>query len=83
MFPHIVSDPAILSGKPCILGTRLSVEFLLELIASGASIAEIVQAYPQVSSEEVEDAMQYATHLLEPKKRPELPCKAGQVRGKE
>lgn len=65
MFPHVVSDPAILGGKPCIRGTRLSVEFLLELVASGASIAEIVQAYPQVSPEEVEEAIRYATHFME------------------
>ncbi len=33
----IVADPAVLGGKPCVRGTRLSVEFILELIASGAT----------------------------------------------
>ena len=49
LIPQIVSDPAILGGKPCVRGTRLSVEFILELFASGASETEIVAAYPQLS----------------------------------
>jgi hypothetical protein len=38
----IVSDPAILGGKPCIRSTRLSVEFLLELVAGGATCEQIL-----------------------------------------
>lgn len=64
MFSHIVSDPAILGGKPCIKGTRISVEFLLELVASGASRDEIVQAYPQLTNADVEEAILYAAHFL-------------------
>ena len=64
MFPHIVSDPNILSGKPCVRGTRLSVEFLLELVASGANRDEIVKAYPQLTSDDVEEALRYASHFL-------------------
>lgn len=47
----IVTDPDILVGKPCVRGTRLSVEFLLELSAGGASQAEILASYPQLSAE--------------------------------
>jgi len=54
---RITSDPAILAGKFCIRGTRLSVDFILELIASGASAADIVQAYPQLQPEDVEAAI--------------------------
>ena len=64
MFERIVSDPAILGGKPCIKGTRLSVEFLLELAASGASRDDIVQAYPRLTREDVEAAFQYAARSL-------------------
>jgi uncharacterized protein (DUF433 family) len=53
MSSRIVSDPQVLGGKPCIRGTRLSVEFILELIASGATEVDIVQAYPQVTAEDV------------------------------
>ena len=43
MFKRIVSDPAVLGGKPCIRGTRISVEFVLELLASGAARQDILQ----------------------------------------
>jgi len=56
MFDHIVSDPRILGGKPCVKGTRISVEFLLELAAQGASREEILKAYPHLTAEGVEQA---------------------------
>ncbi len=59
MFDRIVSDPAILGGKPCVKGTRLSVEFILELVASGASRDDIVGKYPQLSAEDVEQAVRF------------------------
>jgi uncharacterized protein (DUF433 family) len=46
----IVSDPQILGGKPCVRGTRLSVEFLLELAASGATQEQILAQYPQLTA---------------------------------
>ncbi|MBI3696104.1 MAG: DUF433 domain-containing protein [Acidobacteria bacterium] len=64
MFSRIVCDPAILSGKPCIRGTRMSVEFILELLASGASRDNIVRVYPALSSEDVEEAIRYAARFL-------------------
>lgn len=60
MFEQITSDPAILGGKPCIRGTRLSVEFTMELMASGATRRGIVEAYPQLTVEGVEEAIRYA-----------------------
>jgi uncharacterized protein (DUF433 family) len=60
MFSRIISNPSILGGKPIVLGTRLSVEFILELIASGASRKDIVRAYPQLSEADVEEAVRYA-----------------------
>ncbi len=59
-FSHITSDPAVLAGKPCIRGTRISVEFVLELAASGASRDDIVGAYPHISRDDVEQALRYA-----------------------
>lgn len=64
MFPHITYNPAILGGKPCIKGTRISVEFVLELLASGASRDKIVQAYPYLTPEDVEQALLYAARFL-------------------
>ncbi len=59
-FEHITSDPKILGGKPCIRGTRISVAFVLELFAGGATHQEILQAYPHLPPEGVEEALRYA-----------------------
>ncbi len=64
MYEHIVCRPDVLGGKPCIKGTRISVEFILELVASGASRNDILRAYPHLSADAVEDAVRYATHFL-------------------
>jgi uncharacterized protein (DUF433 family) len=61
---RITTDPAILGGKPCIRSTRLSVEFILELIASGATAGEIAKTYPQVTREDVEAAVRFAASYL-------------------
>ncbi len=57
MFDRIVSEPGILGGKPIIRGTRISVEFILELVASGGSVSEIVSNYPFLSENEVREAI--------------------------
>lgn len=66
----IVSKPGILGGKPCLSGTRISVEFLLELLASGASPQDIRKAYPQVTEEGLAAAMR--SHDPDPDARLEL-----------
>ncbi len=65
MYTRIVSDPASLGGKPVIKGTRISVEFLLELFASGATRHEILQGYPHLTPEDVEEALRYVAEALE------------------
>lgn len=64
MYTHIAYNPEILSGKPHIIGTRLSIEFILELVASGATKDEILKAYPQLTAEAVEDALRYAARSV-------------------
>ena len=46
---HIHSDPEILSGKPVVNGTRLSVDFLLELLANGWSEEQLLDSYPNLT----------------------------------
>lgn len=60
----IVANPAVLGGKPCIKGTRISVEFVLELLATGATRDEILHAYPQVTADGLAAALQYAARSL-------------------
>lgn len=64
MLERIVSDPKILGGKPSIRGTRISVQMILEWIASGASRDEIVRSYPHLTVEDVEQAIRYAAESL-------------------
>jgi uncharacterized protein (DUF433 family) len=63
MFDRIVSNPAVLGGKPCVRGTRISVELLLELVAGGASRDDILRSYPHLTPEDVEQAMRYAAQM--------------------
>jgi uncharacterized protein (DUF433 family) len=64
MFQQIAYDPKILSGKPHIRGTRLSVEFILELFASGATRDEVLKAYPQLTPVAIEEALRYAAQSV-------------------
>jgi uncharacterized protein (DUF433 family) len=64
MFTHIAYNNEILSGKPHIVGTRLSIEFILELFASGATKAEMLKAYPQLTGEAIEEALRYAAQSV-------------------
>ncbi len=64
MYTRIVSDPAVLGGKPIVRGTRISVEFLLELFASGATRSDVLKAYPHLTAEDIEEALRYAAEVL-------------------
>lgn len=64
MFSRIVSDAAVLRGKPRIRGTRITVDFILELIASGACREDILPSYPYLTAEDVEEAVRYAAYFL-------------------
>ena len=64
MFTHIAYNNEVLSGKPHIVGTRLSVEFILELFASGATRNEVIKAYPQLTLEAVDEALKYAAQSV-------------------
>jgi uncharacterized protein (DUF433 family) len=64
MSDWIVTNPDVLGGKPCIRGTRISVELILELLASGATRQDILTAYPQVTNDALTAAFQYAARSL-------------------
>ncbi|MEP7145644.1 MAG: DUF433 domain-containing protein [bacterium] len=63
-YPNIISDINILGGKPVIKGTRISVEMILEWISSGASMEDMVKAYPHLSIESLKEGVKYATEYL-------------------
>lgn len=57
---RITANPRILGGKPIIRGTRISVEFILELLASGATEPEILHDYPHLKPNDIMACLQYA-----------------------
>jgi uncharacterized protein (DUF433 family) len=54
----------VLGGKPVVKGTWISVEFLLEPFASGATRADVLTIYPHLTAEGVEEALRYAADVL-------------------
>ena len=64
MLDRITSDPQILGGKPIVRGTRISVEMILEWVASGATRDDIVCRHPHVSIDDVDQALAYAAAAL-------------------
>lgn len=62
---RIVLDPAVLAGKPVIRGTRLSVEFIVGLMADGWNEADILANYPGLTREDVAACLAYARDLLQ------------------
>ena len=56
----IVCDPAILCGKPTIKGTRLSVEFVLDLLAGGWGKADLAANYPDLTEDRIRAVLAYA-----------------------
>ena len=61
---RVIIDPDVLVGKPVIKGTRLAVEFILELLAEGWSHEQILHNYPQLTEDDILAAIHYATEIL-------------------
>ncbi len=66
--PAIVLDPQILSGKPVIAGTRLSVEFVIGLLAEGWSEAEVLANYPGLTHDHILACLAYPRDALSSEK---------------
>jgi uncharacterized protein (DUF433 family) len=65
---RIVIEPNVLCGKPIIKGTRLAVEFIVDLLAQGWAEADILQNYPGITHEDVLACLAYASELLHAEK---------------
>ena len=60
---NIEVRPDVMMGKPCLKGTRIPVYLVLEKLAAGESMEEILSAYPQLTRDHLTAALQYAAHL--------------------
>ena len=63
LLERISVDPNVCFGKPCIRGTRLWVSLILDFLASGASIEELLEEYPQLQREDVLAAIAYGAEM--------------------
>lgn len=64
MNPWIRSDPSVLGGKPVIVNTRVSVELILEKLASGETVEQLIEAHPRLTKEAVLAALDFAREVL-------------------
>jgi uncharacterized protein (DUF433 family) len=60
----IQSDPSIMMGKPVIAGTRITVEFILEKLAAGETVRQILEAHPRLTQEAIQAALAFAAEAL-------------------
>lgn len=65
LLERITINPRVLAGKPVIRGTRLSVEHILNLLAHGSSIDDIISEYQGITKEDVQACLLFATRFLE------------------
>ena len=65
LLERITINPKVMVGKPVIKGTRLTVEYILNLLAHGATVAEILEEYGGVTPEDIRACLLFATRSLE------------------
>jgi uncharacterized protein (DUF433 family) len=60
----VVSNPGVMMGKPVIVGTRITVELILEKLAAGETVEQIVDAHPRLNEDAVRAALAFAADAL-------------------
>jgi len=63
--PRISADPSVMMGKPCIKGTRITVELILRKLGAGRSLADLLEAYPKLTEEDVRAALAFAADYMQ------------------
>jgi len=61
-------DPKVCGGKPCIRGTRIMVKNILGMVAGGYTIEKILEAYPELTRDDVVGALDYASQVIDEEK---------------
>jgi uncharacterized protein (DUF433 family) len=70
MFDRITFDPAIMGGRACIRGMRIPVSVIVAQIAHGARLEEVLQDYPDLEPEDIQQALEYAAWLTQEEVQP-------------
>ena len=63
MFDRITFEPAVMGGRACIRGMRMTVSLVVNLVANGMSTEDIAREYPELEAEDIRQALQYASAL--------------------
>jgi uncharacterized protein (DUF433 family) len=63
MFDRITFDPIVMGGRACIRGIRITVALVVNLVANGMATEDIIREYPELESEDIRQALQYASAL--------------------
>jgi len=64
-FDRITVDPAVMSGQPVVKGTRVPVYVIVEAIAAGDSVQNLLESYPFLREDDIVQALRFAAHLSE------------------
>ena len=67
---RITFDPNVMEGRACIRGMRVTVSLVLNLVANGMSMKEIVDAYPYLEPEDIQQSLEYASRLADESMHP-------------
>ena len=70
---RIILDPHVLAGKPIVKGTRVSVEFVIDLLGRGWSTAQVLDEYDHLTAEDVQACLAYAGEVLKSERVYPLP----------
>jgi uncharacterized protein (DUF433 family) len=73
---RIIFDPKIMGGRACIRGIRITVALILNLVANGMTVEEIIKAYPYLEPEDIQQALRYAAWLADETTHPLAPTPA-------
>lgn len=60
----IISDPKVMMGKPVVAGTRITVELILEKLAAGETIEQLLEAHPRLTRKAIQAALKFAAESL-------------------
>jgi uncharacterized protein (DUF433 family) len=75
-FDRITFDPNVMGGRACIRGTRVTVSLIVNLVANGMSVEEIIEDYPYLVPDDIHQALQYVAWLAEESVYPLEPAAA-------
>lgn len=64
-FPRITHDPAVMGGKPCIRGTRVTAGMIVKQMAAGCTLEQLLADYPYLKRDDIQAALAYAAWRLE------------------